>query len=84
MTALPGILNDVASITGVDKALRLGRHFAGLRVCWPALAAIERLERDQAILREFDGANISELARKYSLSRTHLYRIIKKRRSRKG
>lgn len=77
MPRLPGILGDVAEIVGDEKALALGRLFSGCRVNWPSRAALDRLARNHAIVNEVGKVSVAELARKYGVSRVHVYRIVK-------
>lgn len=68
-----------------ERAIQLGReianrmaiHWGGQNVYFPMGLSIRLSERDRRIFDDFDGANHSELARKYGVSIQWVYKIVK-------
>ena len=80
MSDLPGVLAEIAQLVGEEAARRIGGAFAGCRLDIPSARTQTLAERDEEIQRRFNGANLSELARAFGLSRMQVYRILKKGR----
>ena len=83
-SALPGMLQAVAEVVGDEKALALGRLFSGSRTNWPSRAVLDRLERDQTILKLVGPLSVTEVAKRFGISRTQVYRIIRRARGGRG
>lgn len=61
----------------ITRGLR--RRLGGERIYVPALNGTqEKRERNAQIKREFNGANLGEIMRRYGLSKTQIYEIAKK------
>ena len=74
----------IASVIGVENAVKLGRLFGGLDVYFPKVdALISRKAKHRMIFEEFDGRNYADLARKHGLSETWIRKIIERQRGRK-
>jgi len=73
---LPEIYQDIAGMIGIDATLRLGREFGGMNLYLPKMDTAIRPWRDELIRAEFDGANITALARKYRLTSTRVRQIL--------
>jgi len=81
-------LRDVAGMEG-EQADYLGYHVmraiaeqvGGAQVYIPKADSIARCARDEAIWRDFRGANHRELARLYGVTEIHIYRIVKRMRA---
>lgn len=54
------------------------RGHAGVDYYLPALHALTREERNDAIRREFNGANLQAVMRKYAVSRATVYRVCRR------
>jgi Mor family transcriptional regulator len=65
-------------------AFEIVRRFAaaagGISIYVPKVDHLLRHERDEAIAREFRGANVQALARKYGVSEVWIYAIIRRQR----
>lgn len=73
---------DLINIIGKDAAMKLSRAMGGLEIYIPKIDMVERLERNQKIIKEFNGSNHAVLALKYKLSENQI-RIILKRAKQK-
>lgn len=58
----------------------LCQTFSGCQMYIPKRDMQQRLQRDQAIVREFTGNNRLELAKRYKLSVTQIYDILARQR----
>ena len=65
--------NELGRQIEEDLVKRLG----GFRVSIPTLAALERREKRRLIKRQFNGANQTELALNFGVSRKTVYNILK-------
>jgi Mor family transcriptional regulator len=61
---------------GLEATLALGREFGGMSLYLPKIESALRIWRDQNIRREFTGANIPELAKKYRLTSARVRQIL--------
>lgn len=59
----------------------LRARYGGMRLGARGLyiPALDKVERDKAIRRDFNGTNAGEIMRRYRIGRSRLYQIIKKR-----
>jgi len=73
---LPEIYQDLVNTVGLDGALALGREFGGMSLYLPKIESAMRNWRDINIRREFNGANITELARKHRLTTARVRQIL--------
>lgn len=74
--SLPGVLEIVAEEVGAEAAIKVGKRLAGCTHKFPAASTLDRIQRDEAIRREFKGNNINALAVKYGLTRRRIYQIV--------
>lgn len=51
---------------------------SGSEYYWPALHAMTREQRNEAIRREFNGANLRHIMKKYGVGKTTVYRAIRR------
>lgn len=77
---LPEVYQEMAGMIGVEATVNLAQLFAGTSVYFPKLERALIALRNQAICREFDGANIKNLARRWGLSARHVRCIVNPRR----
>ena len=54
----------------------LAEEIGGVRISFPDLDDLYRMERDQRITTEYNGANLHELAQRYRLHHTQVRRIV--------
>jgi Mor family transcriptional regulator len=80
---LPEVYQSVADIVGMENTMKLARTFGGAALYFPRIQCVLREKRDQAILREFNGANHRELARRHGLSEQRI-RMILREHGRRG
>ncbi len=73
---LPEGYRQVASIVGVENALKLSEHLGGLPYYFPQLDGLLRKKRDEAIRHEFTGSNYRDLAKKYRLTERWIREIV--------
>ncbi|MGD8561234.1 MAG: Mor transcription activator family protein [Desulfarculaceae bacterium] len=73
---LPEVYQEMAEVIGVEATVYLARIFAGTSVYFPKLERALLSQRNRVIRREFDGANIKMLARRWGLSARHVRHIV--------
>ncbi|MFH1057814.1 MAG: Mor transcription activator family protein [Pseudomonadota bacterium] len=73
---LPEVYQEMASLIGVEATVNLAQTFAGTSVYFPKLERALISLRNAAIQREFDGANIKALSRRWNLSSRHVRHIV--------
>ncbi len=74
----------MAAVIGIENTLALGREFGGMSIYFPKVrAAILLKSRHQTIIREFNGRNYAELARKHHLTEAWVREIVKRERKAK-
>lgn len=73
---LPEVYREMAEVIGVESTINLARIYAGTSVYFPKLERALLTLRNQVIRREFDGANIRGLARRWGLSARHVRHIV--------
>lgn len=73
---LCGAYAEIASLLSVEAALKLHDHFRGTQVSFP----VEFYSREyifSLIIKEYNGANIRELATKYGYTEKWIRKIVK-------
>lgn len=81
--ALPEVYQEIAGIIGVENTVYLAQVYAGTSVYFPKLERALLTVRNQVIRREFDGANLRALARRWNLSVRHLRQIVNPQRAKR-
>lgn len=73
-------LDFMRNIIGEEKFMEVSSALAGERITFPrSYQLMGKKERNQAILIEFyEGSSIPELAEKYDLSESHVYKIVER------
>ncbi|KAF0194378.1 MAG: Mor transcription activator family [Bacillota bacterium] len=74
---LNAVYKDIAEHLGINIALLIFEHFKGLQVTFPTRFLSREYIRDK-ICSEYNGDNISELARKYQYSGRWVREIVSK------
>ncbi len=70
------VYKEIADEIGVENALVIYRMFRGSQVSFPSsLFSKEHIHK--AIIAEYDGTNISQLAQKYNYSERTIWRVLK-------
>lgn len=73
---LPELYREMATTIGMKNTMALAQVYAGTSVYFPKLERALITMRNQWIRREFDGANIKALARRWRLSSRHVRQIV--------
>ena len=72
-----GLDKDKAEQVGREIAERMASHWGGQNIYFPMGLSYKLSQRDRQIFADFNGANHSELARKYSASLQWIYKVVK-------
>ena len=76
ITGLNDVYRDIADEIGVENALVIYNMFRGTQVSFPnRLFSKEHIRN--AIISEYDGNNVAQLAQKYNYSERSIWRILK-------
>lgn len=75
---VPEDLYWLYELVGLERFLKIIDTAGGEFLYFPKRSTLERDLRRQAILGEFDGTNLRQLARKYGLSERHVRSILQK------
>lgn len=73
---LPRIYQEIADLIGVEATIKLAWTFAGTSIYFPKLERALVDMRNQVIAREYNGANLQVLSRRWGLSARHVRHII--------
>ncbi len=79
LCGLNEIYRDIADEIGVENALALYRMFHGTQVSFPNRLFSKEYIHD-AIISEYNGNNVAQLAQKYNYSERSVWRILKKQK----
>lgn len=74
---IPESYRPIVSLIGLDNFLKMCRYAMGDEIYFPMQESILRNTRNRLILQEYNGYNLAELSRKYSLTAKHISNIIK-------
>ena len=70
------VYKEISEIVGLDATLKIYLHFKGQQVSFPVrLYNPHLIQRN--VIKEFDGTNIKELAKKYDYSEKTIRRMIR-------
>ena len=69
---------EIINAIGIEAAIKLSRALGGLEIYIPKIDMVERLQRNQRILEEFNGSNHAVLALRYKLSENQIRIIIRR------
>lgn len=74
-------LDFMRNIIGEEKFMEVASALAGERITFPrSYQWLDKDERNRAILCDFyNGTDIENLAEKYELSESHVYKIVERR-----
>ena len=68
---------NYAEIIGIDKLLELAKMYGGTQIYIPKPEELLKNRKSKAISEEFDGTNIKQLAKKYQVSESTVYRLVR-------
>lgn len=69
----------IAQAVGLEGLKKLCEHFGGSSIYIPQRRKLLENRRESAIYKEYDGANIKQLAAKYEVSESTVYNIVRDR-----
>ena len=70
------VYKEISEIVGLDATLKIYLRFKGQQISFPVRLYNPNMIQ-QKVIKEFDGANIHELARKYDYSEKTIRRMIR-------
>ena len=70
------IYKEISELIGLDATLEIYLRFKGQQICFPVRLYNPQLIQ-QNVIKEYDGTNIAELARKYDYSEKTIRRMIR-------
>ena len=76
LVGLNDIYKDIADEIGLENTLVIYKLFHGIQISFPN-KQFSKEYTHQAIINEYDGKNVSQLAQKYNYSERSIWRIIK-------
>lgn len=68
---------EYAELIGVENFIHLSEVYGGTTIYVPKMDDLLKNSRYAAIMQEFDGTNIRQLARKYHVSERTIYRLVR-------
>lgn len=74
---LAGIYREMAETVGVENAYKIYLQFKGLQLMFP-LKFYSKEYIAQQILKEYNGKNVRDMARKYDYSESRVRQILRK------
>ena len=82
-TVIPDGSHPIATVLGLETARKLASRFGGERLWIPQAAALQRLRRDQEIVRlHAEAVPVSEIAERYGVSERQVFAILARGRGR--
>ena len=76
LVGLNDVYKDIADEIGLENTLVIYRLFHGTQISFPN-RLFSKEYTHQAIINEFDGNNVPQLAQKYNYSERSIWRILK-------
>lgn len=76
LAGLNDVYKDIADEIGIENTLAIYRLFHGTQVSFPN-RLFSKEHTHNAIITEYNGSNISQLAKKYNYSERSIWRILK-------
>ena len=74
---LPHPYNQIAQGLGIETALELAAEYGGRAVYFPKIERALQSIRNERIVKEFDGGNVTYLAKKYNLTESWIREILR-------
>lgn len=78
-TNVPEPYKSYIDVIGLENFQQLIEKYGGRKIYIPKPGLLERIVTDYKIRNEYNGKNISELSRKYGLTRRTIYKILEDR-----
>lgn len=76
---VPEPYRSYIDMIGLENFQQLIEKYGGTKIYIPKPGLLERIVTDHKIRSEYNGKNISELSRKYDLTRRTIYKILEGR-----
>ncbi len=76
LTGLNDVYRDIADEIGVENTLAIYRLFHGTQISFPN-RLFSKEYTHKAIVSEYNGSNVPQLAQKYNYSERSIWRILK-------
>lgn len=73
---IPDAYQHLARILGIEALIKLSNISGGTMIYVPKIESLFQVARDRLIVKEFNGGNYKELARKYNLTESWVRRLI--------
>lgn len=73
---IPIQFSDLVESIDIDNFISLCEVLGGTLVYIPSIKTLEKIQRNKAIINEFNGANYKELSRKHKISEPYLRKLI--------
>lgn len=74
---IPDTYQPVISLIGLDNFLKLCKYAMGDDLYFPMPESVLRKTRQRLIIQEYNGYNLSELSKKYNLTKKQIKNIVK-------
>lgn len=68
---------ELADIIGIENLIALANYYGGTQIYIPQVEMLVKNVKYKAIVEEFDGFNIKQLAKKYDVSESTVYRLVR-------
>ncbi|MBP3339801.1 MAG: DNA-binding protein [Lachnospiraceae bacterium] len=68
---------ELAEIIGIENLMSLAKYYGGTQIYIPQVEMLLKNVKYKAIIEEFDGFNIKKLAKKYGVSESTVYRLVR-------
>lgn len=65
-------------VMGLENFMRMIKRYGGKNIYIPKDGAMEKIVLEHTIRQEYNGRNISKMAKKYDISRKRIYEILKR------
>ena len=79
LSGLNDVYKDIAGEIGLENALIIFKLFHGTQISFPN-RLFSKEYTHKAILNEYNGSNVSQLAQKYNYSERSIWRILKSKK----
>lgn len=78
LSDIPETYQPIAALIGIDAFLKLCQYGSGDEIYFPMPKTIFRKARNRLLIQEYNGYNLEELSKKYSLTANQVKNIIKR------
>lgn len=76
LNGLNDVYRDIADEIGIENTIAIYRLFHGTQISFPSRLFSKEYIHD-AIIKEYDGKNVLQLAQKYNYSERTIWRVLK-------